>query len=393
MSAPSADQDRPSDNLYGAFAFGIVIVTCYASFFAPQSYYRPASFVPVTFLLGALYGVIGVFGAEYADRRGAKACALYYAVQCALLTAILFVSPVRAFLGILVLPVVSQAIFDLRPRNAVAVGLYLFGLNTVLWTASYGWLGATRAFLNYAAAFVFTIVFSIITKQAVNARTREQQLREKVEEANRQLRDHALQTAELATTRERNRVAREIHDGVGHYLTVVKTQLDAAAALLPAQPERAREALTKAARLAGEALEDVRRSVGTLRTDHAPLPLPQALQRLTEESDLPVTVRVHGEPRPLAPAVQHTLFRAAQEGLTNVRKHARASAAEVSLDFVHDHSVTLAVLDDGQGCNGATKDNGFGLLGIRERVEVLGGRVTCGNRPTGGFALTVEVPT
>jgi signal transduction histidine kinase len=216
-------------------------------------------------------------------------------------------------------------------------------------------------------------------------------LRGEVEEANRQLREYAAQAEELATARERNRLAREIHDGVGHYLTVVKTQLDAAAALLPTQPEPAREAVLKASRLAGEALDDVRRSVGTLRTDVARPPLADALRGLTAELGLPVTVRVDGAVRPLAPAVEHALFRSAQEGLTNVRRHAHATTAEVALDFRPADRVLLAVVDNGHGVV-SSPNGGFGLRGIRERIQILGGRVEAGNRDEGGFALRVEVP-
>jgi signal transduction histidine kinase len=240
------------------------------------------------------------------------------------------------------------------------------------------------------AAFAFTIAFTLITRQALLAKDRAEQLRQEIEAANARLRAYAAQAEDLATTRERNRVAREIHDGIGHYLTVVKTQLDAAAAILPAQPDKAREAILKSAKLTGDALDDVRRSVGALRTDTARPPLPEALQALVHEAGLPVTIRLAGEPRPLAPGVEHALFRSAQEALTNIRKHAGATAAELSLDFAAGGRVTLAVTDNGRGAAGTAA--GFGLVGIRERIAVIGGRVESGNRPGGGFTLTVEVP-
>lgn len=391
MSVCTTEHPRHTGNLYGAFAFGIVVLSCYASFLAPQRYYGSEWMVLVVVALGAVYSVLGILGAAWIDQRG-KAYGIYFGLQCTVVTLILLLTPVRGYVGILVLPLVSQAIFDLRPLNSVVVTIYLFGINIGLWSMPFTWQGATRALFNYAAAFVFTIVFTLITKQALIARSRAEALRLEVEKANQQLRDHAAQTEELATTRERNRVAREIHDGVGHYLTVVKTQLDAAAALLPAQPERAREAVTKAARLTSDALADVRRSVGALRSDAVHLPLAQALRALGDEAGLSVAVRVEGEARVLPPAVEHALYRAAQEGLTNVRKHASASSAEVVLDFRNTGQVKVSVLDDGKGARESISSQGFGLLGIRERVEMMGGRVASGNRPSGGFALTVEVP-
>ena len=220
-----------------------------------------------------------------------------------------------------------------------------------------------------------------------------QKLREEMEDANRRLRESAAQAEELATTRERNRLAREIHDGVGHYLTVVKTQLDAAGALIATQPDRAKEEVAKAAKLTADALDDVRRSVASLRTDQSRLPLSESLRALVHEVGLPVAVRIEGEPRPLAPGVEHALFRSAQEGLTNVRKHAGASAAEVVLEFRNGGRVLLSVTDNGHGMKGTNGTAaGFGLVGVRERIELLGGRVEAGNRGAGGFALTLEVP-
>jgi signal transduction histidine kinase len=393
MSPPTVAQQEAhrTGNLYGAFAYAAVVLSSYATFFSARQFYASEWMVPVVFALGAVYGVLGVLGGNYIDCRGRLALVVYYLLQCALLTTIIFLSPVRGFLGILVLPVMSQSIFDLRPRNAALVGVYLFGINIAVWAIPYGWDSGLQAVVNYSAAFAFTIAFTIITKQALIAREREEKLRLEIETANDQLRAQAAQTEELATTRERNRVAREIHDGVGHYLTVVKTQLDAAAAILPGQPDQARAAILKAARLAGDALDDVRRSVGTLRTDNASPPLPEALRALAAESGLPATVRLEGTVRPVPPGIEHALFRSAQEALTNIRKHAGAAATEVLLDFRAPGRVSLAITDNGRGVNG-TPAAGFGLVGIRERIEVLGGRVQSGNRPGGGFALTVEVP-
>lgn len=377
-------------NLYGSFAYSAVILTSYSTFLTTDRFFTPASMVPVVFALGAVYAALGVLGGTMLECRGRMAYATYYLVQCAVLTAIIFLSPARGFLGILVLPVISQAIFDLRPRHAVLVGLYLFAINVAVWAIPFGWRSGFQAVVNYSAAFAFTIAFTIITKQALNARTQQEKLRLEIEEANTQLRAQAAQTAELATTRERNRVAREIHDGVGHYLTVVKTQLDAAAALIPTRPDEARTAVEKAAKLTAEALDDVRRSVGALRTDVARPPLPEALRELATHGDPVPTLAIEGSPRPLAPGIEHALFRAAQEGLTNVRKHARASRALLRLDFRAPSRVVLELSDNGVGAHGAPA--GFGLQGLRERIEVIGGTCDAANRLEGGFALRVEVP-
>lgn len=396
MSTPIAPAQRTRGRLYGTLAYGSVVLSCYAGFFNAPRYYTSAVMVIVVFGLGAIYAALGILGAAYADCRGSRTQGAYFALQCAILTAIVFLSPIRGFIGILVLPVVSQAVFDLRARTAALIGLYLFGINIAIWAIPYGWSGAQDALISYSTAFAFTVAFTIITKQAMNSHAREEKLRQETEAANALLRANAAQADELATTRERNRVAREIHDGVGHYLTVVKTQLDAALALMPTQPERARETVEKAARLASEALEDVRRSVGALRTETAPASLVGRLHALVQETGgAAVTLRVEGTARSLPPGVEHALFRSAQEGLTNVRKHAGdAVRAEVVLSFMEHGRVTLVVADNGRGTGGAKGGaGGYGLVGIRERIEVLGGKVAAGNAGgAGGFALTIEVP-
>ena len=387
-----AQDDYSSGKLYGAIAFASIVLTCFGGYFYNSDFYHSAPMVLVTFALGAFYFAFGIlsFDELYGDRR--SYFVLYFLVQCTVLTALVFLSPTRGFFEMIVLPVVSQSITDLRPRYAALVTGYLLLVCVGVWGLDFGWGAVASSLFNYAAAFAFTIAFTLITKQALAARRQSDELREELEAANRQLRDYAARADELATTRERNRLGREIHDGLGHYLTVVKTQLDAATALLPAQPEKARASVIKAAHLTGEALDDVRRSVGALRTDAARPPLPEALQLLTQEAGLPVTVRLEGPARPLLPGIEHALYRSAQEGLTNIRKHAAASAAEVALDFRAPGQVALSVTDNGRGADATASAAGFGLLGIRERIAVLGGRVIAGNRPTGGFALTIEVP-
>lgn len=383
---------------YGAFAFASVILSCYAGFFFHQrSYFNAPWSVPVTFALGAVYAFLGILGSVWLEcRPGRVRATAYYLLQCALLTALVWLSPLRGFFGMIVLPLASQSVFDLRPRWATVVCAYLFALNIAVWGVPYGWGSALQAVMNYSAGFAFTIVFTLITKQALEARRREETLRRELETANAQLRAHAAQTEELATTRERNRLAREIHDGVGHYLTVVKTQLDAAAALLEPgaahDTARAQAAVAQAARLTLEALEDVRRSVGTLRADRSRPTLPNALRELAAHLSPAPDIQIEGTPRPLSPAAEHALFRSAQEGLTNIRKHARATAVTCVLDFRDPARIRLELTDNGVGANGAPSAGGYGLQGIRERAEILGGRMSAGLVANGGFQLTVEVP-
>ena len=395
IASPSiADARQRAGSRYGAFAFAIVILACFSGYFIDRRYYHGEAMVIVTFGLGAIYAFMGTLGSRLLEGKSPLAFHLYFIFQCALLTALIFLSPMRGFFGIIVLPVVSQAIFDLGKRGAVLVGLYLFFISVAVWGFDFGWGAVFESSLNYVAAFAFTIIFTIISKQALIARDQAERLTGELETANQQLREHARQTEDLATTRERNRLAREIHDGVGHYLTVAKTQLDAAAALIPTQPDKARDAVNKAALLTAEALEDVRRSVGTLRTDTARPPLADLIRTLASQAEPVPVVEISGPPRELSAAAEHTLFRAAQEALTNIRKHARATAASVSLDFREPSRVRLTITDNGRGPQEKVgcDHGGYGLRGVRERVEIIGGRLSAGPGSSGGFTLSIEVP-
>ncbi|HET7537471.1 MAG TPA: sensor histidine kinase [Candidatus Didemnitutus sp.] len=385
-------------NYYGAFAYTSVILTCFAgSFLYTRNIGGHPWQVVVTFLLGAAYGAIAILDNGFAVRFGETWRVRLYFLNCAIATAMLFVSPVRGYFGIIVMPLLAQAIIDFRPLVAWLVGLGLFAITIGVFGFYFGAGAMFEAMLSYVTAFAFTGVFTTITKGAVTARNRAEELRHELEEVNRQLREHAAQAEELATTRERNRLAREIHDGVGHYLTVVKTQLDAAAALIATQPEQARVTVEKAAKLAHEALEDVRRSVGTLRTDAVRPPLADSLRQLAVHAEPAPELHITGTPRELSAAAEHTLFRATQEALTNIRKHARATAASVTLDFREPARVRLTVTDNGRGSSGGINlcglnGGGYGLRGLRERVEIIGGKLETGPLTGGGFTLSVEVP-
>lgn len=214
-----------------------------------------------------------------------------------------------------------------------------------------------------------------------------------LEQANVQLAAYATQAEELAMTQERNRLAREIHDNLGHYLTIVNVQIEAAKLLMNSEPTRALDALDKAQELAKKGLTRVRESVAALR--ESPVsnrPLSQAIASLvkeTQRSGIVTKFKVAGNPQTLENKVALALYRTAQEGLTNVCKHARASRVDVLLDF-QPSQVCLEVRDNGVGAADTT--GGFGLLGIRERIQLLGGRVEVRTGEGKGFCLLVKVP-
>ena len=204
--------------------------------------------------------------------------------------------------------------------------------------------------------------------------------------------------ARAAVAEERARIARELHDVVGHSVSVMTVQASAVRRRLLPDQEQEREALEIVEQTGREALAEMRRLVGVLRRPEeapalAPQPSLQHLDRLVAqagESGLPVELRIEGEPTPLPPGVDLTAYRLVQEGLTNAIKHARASKADVVVTY-SDGTVEVSVTDDGTG-DGDGGGGGHGLVGMRERVSVYGGELEAGPRPEGGYALKARLP-
>jgi signal transduction histidine kinase len=206
--------------------------------------------------------------------------------------------------------------------------------------------------------------------------------------------------AVAAVAEERSRIARELHDIVGHGVSVMTVQASAVRRLLRGEQDREREALLVVERTGREALAEMRRMVGVLRhPEEAPARAPQPslahVERLVaqvREAGLAVDLRVEGEAPELPPGLDLTAYRLVQEALTNTLKHAHAQRAEVVLRYAPGE-VEVVVTDDGRG-NGSVSasDGGHGLVGMRERVSVYGGELTAGPGPVGGFELRARLP-
>jgi signal transduction histidine kinase len=332
-------------------------------------------------LLGAAYIAAGTFGFARVERAGRAMLTYgYFGLMVPMGASLFHDSPTGG--TFLLLVIAAQGIRILSPAGAFLVGLPMPLLHvTMAWPDS----------LRESATFLVALVFLYVLSRAI---LEAEQARAALAAANQQLRAYAAQREELAAERERNRIAREIHDGLGHYLTTVHMQIQAARATLDRDRSRAEQTLAKAQHMAQEALGDVRRSVSALRLgaiEHQSLP--QVLAALTNDTQalgLSTSFALFGAPRSLGPQAEHALVRAAQEGLTNVRKHAAARQAMLTLDYQDPSIVRLVVRDDGEGAQ--TTDGGFGLAGLGERVQMLGGRMDVDTVPGAGLTLTVEVP-
>ncbi|MFI6504188.1 sensor histidine kinase [Nonomuraea typhae] len=198
---------------------------------------------------------------------------------------------------------------------------------------------------------------------------------------------------ELAVAEERARMARDMHDSIGHHLTVIKIGLENAERFRERRPDAAWHEVRQAKQLTVTALADARLWVRALR----PLALESriggtALQRLADSftgTGLHVDFQLHGTERPLDPDAELVLYRVLQEGLTNAVRHADAKVVRAQLTF-GERDVVMTVGDDGKGARGA--EHGFGLTSLRERVHSIGGALSATSGAEGGFELRVEIP-
>ena len=346
--------------------------------------------------LGLAFLLLGLFGPDYFDKMPSRfAPYLYFALLIPLGVLILYLSDGTGWL--ILMPVVSQVVVMLPRRGSYLVNGFIFGIMLImlrLWGDE--WMGVMRNGLSILAAMIFVAVFTQIAVSEGKARAEVERLASELEESNRKQREYAAQVETLATVQERNRLAREIHDSLGHYLTAINMQIKAAQAVVEQDRTRALDALEKAQSLAQEALADVRRSVATLRAEpELDRPLPEALNSLLDECRSTGVVSeftIAGECIPLSPQVDLALYRSAQEGLTNVRKHALASRVDLSLKYLPT-AVRLTVQDNGVGsANTEAQVDRFGLFGVRERIQLLGGTVDIQTNPGEGFKLVIEIP-
>jgi signal transduction histidine kinase len=223
--------------------------------------------------------------------------------------------------------------------------------------------------------------------------------------AHSQLQTYSAQMEEMAAIRERNRIAREIHDTLGHSLTLLAVQLETATQFEARGDPGLHDELREAQRVAKGCLADVRHSVAALRPYNTSAnSLQDGLRTLVAEfamtcRDIAIELDLDEATRPLGPEISMTLYRCAQEALTNIRKHARATKVLVSLSTSDEPTsqVELTVLDNGQGAADRNEAHeaqtaGYGLVGMRERVALLGGTVIAGPGPARGWRVEVVIP-
>lgn len=253
--------------------------------------------------------------------------------------------------------------------------------------------------LSNILLFSLTLVFALLL---INALLAERQSREQLEIAhqqleiiNQQLCQYALRIEDQATLQERNRIAREIHDGLGHTLAAQTIQINNTLLFWQSNNDKALTFLKQAKELGAEALLEIRRSLSVLRSN--PLQgqsLKSAIEKLLIDFQQTTSIEPSCKidlPHTLPTEVNTALFRIVQESLTNICKHAEATSVTVKL-LAHAGMIHLSIEDNGKGFNPTQNTTGFGLQGMRERSIALGGQLNLHSQLGTGCCISVSLP-
>ena len=353
---------------------------------------------PLTWLVSGMLVLYGILmGLEPLITKGSTWRAhLYLALQTALvMVAMLFYFELD-FFAILLLPLCGQAVL-IFPRRAASIWVIIFVLaNIVGQIHQFGWPEAISFILLYFGAMFFVAAFSFLTVQAEEARHKSEELLGELQEAHNKLQEYAGQTEELAIAKERNRLARELHDSVAQTLYGLTLQSEAATRKLAAgQTQAAGDYMRDIRQSALQTLQETRLLIFELRppileNEGLAAALRARLEAVEARSGLETLIQVADIGR-LPPQIEVGLYRIAQEALNNALKHAQASQISISLSQDKGKTI-LEVTDNGLGFDPSVvgTQGGMGLRGMRERAEQLGAKLSVESATKAGTKVKVE---
>jgi signal transduction histidine kinase len=288
--------------------------------------------------------------------------------------------------------VYTVAAYEDRPKSLIALGLLAFGMTWYWVTRVEPFDPTTPIWIGLLGVLSWGLGEHVRTRQKYTAEV--EALAERLQYA-REL------EARQAVWQERARLARELHDVIGHTVNVMVIQAGAGRRTLGSNPEAAQKAMETIESTGREALDELDRLLGILRRegDEADLPPQPGLEHLKtlagrfEGSGLPVEITIEGDELALPRSLDASAYRIIQEALTNTLRHSEHATAHVSVRYQKDR-VELEVVDDGRQNGGPAEHHGGGrgLIGIRERVAVFGGDLDAGPRPEGGFLVRCRLP-
>jgi signal transduction histidine kinase len=372
----------------------VVLISLFSSFSARQSA-NPLEIVALIFL-GITYITNGIYGYQITVRSEKFLDRIFYFVLQLLIGSLIFYFEKTTSLNVLIfLPLVAQTVLLFSGYWLLAANV--ISLLTFLVVAFISHIPAQTIWTNilsFLAGQLFVIIFTQAIADEENARLKVENMANELMQANKQLRDYASKVEELTLIKERNRLAREIHDGLGHSLTTINMQIKASQAVMEKNPEKAKEMLGSAQQITRDALEEVRDSIFAIRTSsESPVTLEDQLKKLiahSEPSGICSKFKLVGRTHELSPKIEYTLYRTAQESLNNILKHSKASHLWVTLDYSLPKTTSLCIRDDGVGAERLKE--GYGMKGLRERVNLVGGKISFQTSQGKGLIVNIEVP-
>jgi len=377
-------------------AFAVMVLAAYFTTFSTIKSISVTVLVAII-VLGIAYITIGVYGYAYVARHAGFALQIgYFVVQIILGEVIIWLGGGVGFNAMVLLPLAGHSVVLLPELwryivNGVIIAMYAVAIRLL----TGGWEVLWTNMPIFVAGQVSILVFTQMAVSEEQARHEIQALVTELEKANARLREFALQVEGLAISKERNRMAREIHDGLGHHLTALNMQIKAARAVMLANnPGRTGELLANAESLTQKALEDVRSSVSALReADNDSRSLPELIQTTFHACDtcsIAIDFQIRGTQRAVTPQASLTIFRAAQECVNNTIKHSHATKITAELDYTSQNEIVFSFRDDGEGSDFV--EGGFGLIGMKERVQLLEGQIEIQTSRGSGFGVTIWLP-
>ncbi|GAB4580541.1 MAG: two-component system sensor histidine kinase LnrJ [Anaerolineales bacterium] len=320
----------------------------------------------------------------------------YLLIGSGFVSLLLWLNPHLNFYIILFYVFSTEALMTFNRREGYAwVGFFTF-LTVVLLFGLSEPLEAAISLPIYLGGFFFFFTFANATHQANLARAESQRLLEELQAAHRKLQEYTAQAEQLAVAEERNRLAREMHDTIGHRLTVASVQLEGVQKLIAKDPAKAEKMTETVREQVREALRELRQTVATLREPlESDLPLEISLKKLARSFEEGTGITIHlmlPDTFPeMSAAHRLAIYRTAQEALTNTQKH--ADAQQIWLQVARqDEILTLRVSDNGKGVKTEGEEAGFGLRGIQERATQLGGELRLEERKGGGTQVCLSLP-
>lgn len=385
---------KPQITFGAAMSYTIVVMGVLITTIAVNAFSNKLRIV-ILVLVAILYLLIGLYFPSTQIFSNSKISRYIYIVLQLTITAVIIYQSNGIEVSLLILiPIIGQSVLLYSTRemlgiNAIIFAFYIFQTKVFV----INWEETLNRLPVFFAGQLFIIVFSQMFIDEENSHQKIKNLVQELEIANSNLKEYANQVEEIILLSERNRLAREIHDGVGHYLTVIHMQIQAAIAILNTDTSKAMEILTNAQHQSQGALIDIRKSINALKDSTIDnIPFADRVNQLIQNTAtdlLKIELYVTGIPQKASFPLELALFRIIQEGIQNCIKHSDASRLIIRMNY-QANLLELNISDNGK--NVTDYEAGFGLMGMEERIREFGGNIFHEINENGGFNIQIKVP-